>query len=255
MANTLANSDGWPQFRWADPPRWPKKPNAFGLHDMRTFEWCLDAVKRQDQLLGDRKTGTIDPFSQEGEWRALRGGNFEVPHSSAAPRTGERMLRPQPIQTEDSVGPRPRFGSRRKLHRDKRGQGKKIENLSLVLKPIPEGSFQWEAQARSPRLKPLPTHSGTSSPGRDGKLASTDFSGRPLETLHEFNSSITALASAESSPLLVGCQNGETHLFDLKKTKFSGRSGITGFPLPRSPLIQTCPASPVPAWMAKSIAT
>jgi len=66
----------------------------------------------------------------------------------------------------------------------------------------------------------------------DGKLASTDFSGRPLKTLHEFNSSITALASAESSPLaLVGCHNGETHLFDLKKNKDLRSFGDHQFPI------------------------
>ena len=112
-----------------------KKPNAFGLHDMHgnVWEWCLDAVKRnKTSFMSDRKTGTIDPFSQEGEWRALRGGNFEVPHSRC--RSAYRGANAPTVTNSDRgfVGPCTRFGSRRKLHRYKRGQGQKNR------KPLPD---------------------------------------------------------------------------------------------------------------------
>ena len=65
----------------------------------------------------------------------------------------------------------------------------------------------------------------------DGKLASTDFSGRPLETLHEFNSSITVFGFRRIILCVGRMPNGETHLFDLKKNKVLRSFGDHRFPV------------------------
>ena len=215
-----------------------KKPNAFGLHDMHgnVWEWCLDAVKRnKTSFMSDRKTGTIDPFSQEGEWRALRGGNFEVPYSRC--RSAYRGANAPTVTNSDRgfrLALAPVLGVEGNSTGINADKDKKIETLSLVLKPIPKGSFLMGSPSSLTAPKAITDSFGDKliTGSSDGKLASTDFSGRPLETLHEFNSSITALASAESSPLaLVGCQNGETHLFDLKKNKVLRSFGDHRFPV------------------------
>jgi len=203
-----------------------KKPNALGLHDMHgnVWEWCLDAVKRnKTSFMSDRKTGTVDPFSQEGEWRALRGGNFEVPYSRC--RSAYRGANAPTVSHSDrgfrlALAPVLGFEGNASALTDPKDM--KIENLSLILKPIPKGSFLMGSPSSLTAPKAITDSFGDKliTGSSDGKLGSTDFSGRPLETLHEFNSSITSLASAESSPLvLVGCQNGRTHLFDLKKNE------------------------------------
>jgi formylglycine-generating enzyme required for sulfatase activity/WD40 repeat protein len=203
-----------------------KKPNALGLHDMHgnVWEWCLDAVKRnKTSFMSDRKPGSIDPFSQEGEWRALRGGNFEVPYSRC--RSAYRGANAPSVSHSDRgfrLALAPVLGVEGNATGIIGGKDRKIENLSLILKPIPKGSFLMGSPSSLTAPKAITDSFGDKliTGSSEGKLASTDFSGRPLETLHEFNSSITALASADSSPLvLIGCQNGQTHLFDLKKSK------------------------------------
>jgi formylglycine-generating enzyme required for sulfatase activity/WD40 repeat protein len=203
-----------------------KQPNAFGLLDMHgnVWEWCLDAVKRnKTSFLTDRKTGTIDPFSREGEWRALRGGSFEVPYSRC--RSAYRGAN-APTVSDSGRGFRlalaPVLGLEGNSTLITGGEDREIKNLSLVLKSITQGTFLMGSPSFLTAPKAITDSFGDKliTGSSDGKLSSTDFSGRPLNTLHDFNSSITALASADSSPLvLVGCQNGSTHLYDLKEKK------------------------------------
>ena len=122
-----------------------KKPNAFGLHDMHgnVWEWCLDAVKRnKTSYMSDRKTGKTDPFSQEGEWRALRGGNFEVPYSRC--RSAYRGANAPTVSNSDRgfrLALAPVLGVEENSSGITADKDKIIESLSLVLKPIPKGSF------------------------------------------------------------------------------------------------------------------
>ena len=58
-----------------------KLPNAFGLYDMHgnVWEWCLDATaKEKSELLKNRIPGSINPYSQKGDWRVLRGGCYDL---------------------------------------------------------------------------------------------------------------------------------------------------------------------------------
>ncbi len=219
-----------------------KKPNAFGLYDMHgnVWEWCLDAVKRnKTSFMQDRKTGLVDPFSKEGDWRALRGGNFEVPYSRC--RSAYRGANAPSISQSDrgfrlALGPIP--GEESNATAEAQDENRTIENLSLTLKYIPEGSFLMGSPSALTAPKAITRSLGnnllTGSSG--GTFGSTDFSGRPIETLCEFNSSITALASFDLPPeqpalpegdeknslfevALIGCQNGQVHLFDLKNNK------------------------------------
>lgn len=214
------NSGGEPQ------PVGQKKPNAFGLHDMHgnVWEWCLDAVTRnKTSFMSDRKTGQTDPFSKDGEWRALRGGNFEVPYSRC--RSAYRGANAPTVSRSDRgfrLALAPVLGLEGNATALSDHKEMKIENLSLTLQPIPKGTFLMGSPSSLTAPKAITDSFGDKliTGSSKGSLASTDFSGRPLEILHEFNSSITALASAESSPLvLIGCQNGKTHLFDLKENK------------------------------------
>ena len=107
-----------PQFGWADPPSWRQETQCLRVtrHARKRMEWCLDAVKRnKTSYMSDRKTARPILF-QEGEWRALRGGNFEVPYSRCRSAYRERMPRPFPIRTEGSDWHLPPFwGSKKTL--------------------------------------------------------------------------------------------------------------------------------------------
>jgi formylglycine-generating enzyme required for sulfatase activity/WD40 repeat protein len=216
-----------------------KKANAFGLYDMHgnVWEWCLDAVKRNKvSFMQDRKTGIVDPLAKEGDWRALRGGNFEVPYSRC--RSAYRGANLPSISQSDrgfrlALGPV--HGEESNATDENRDKSRTIEDLSLTLKHIPKGSFLMGSPSGLTAPKAIARSLGNRllTGSSKGALGSTDFSGRPIETLHKFNSSITALACLDlpttslSNPgnkpvtevAFVGCQDGQTHLFDLKNKK------------------------------------
>ena len=210
-----------------------KKPNAFGLYDMHgnVWEWCLDAVSRNKvSFMQDRKTGIIDPVSKEGDWRALRGGNFAVPYSRC--RSAYRGANLPSISESDrgfrlALGPvlskesNPSIGG---------GKDRTLENLGLTLKHIPPGTFLMGSPSGLTAPKAITWSQGNKllTGASNGVLGTTDFSGRPVDVLHKFKSSITALASVDqveggknalSEVALIGCSDGQTHLFDLKNKK------------------------------------
>jgi formylglycine-generating enzyme required for sulfatase activity/WD40 repeat protein len=228
-----------------------KKANAYGLYDMHgnVWEWCLDAVKRNKvSFMQDRKTGVVDPLATVGDWRALRGGNFEVPYSRCRSAYRGANL---PSISESDRGFRLALGPIHGEDSNATGLGvdksRTIKDLSLTLKHIPEGSFLMGSPSGLTAPKAIARSHGNSllTGSSNGTLGATDFSGRPIETLHEFNSSITALACLDlpttsltnpgNEPLtevaLIGCQDGQTHLFNLKNKKLVKSFNDHEFPI------------------------
>ena len=150
MANTLANSDGLVHLvgRPTLLVERNQMPSAYDMHGR--LGMVLHAVKpQQASFMSDRKTGTIDPFSQEGEWRALRGGNFEVPHSRC--RSAYRGANAPTVTNSDRfrLALAPVLGVEGNSTGINADKDKKIENLP-GLETYSRRSFLMEAQARSP---------------------------------------------------------------------------------------------------------
>ncbi len=200
-----------------------KKPNGFGLYDMHgnVWEWCMDSVKRnKTSFMNDRKSGLVDPYSGEGEWRALRGGNFEVPYSRC--RSAYRGAN-APNVTQSDRGFRlalaPILNEEGNASALPKPEDLKIENLSLSMIAIPKGSFLMGSPSSLTAPRAITDSSGDSlltGSGR-GVLGKTDFSGKPVIALYEFNASISALSSLSDPELaLAGCLDGSAHLYDIE---------------------------------------
>ena len=202
-----------------------KKPNDFGLYDMHgnVWEWCLDAVSRnKTSFMTDRISGAVDPYSEKGEWRALRGGNFEVPYSRC--RSAYRGAN-APSVTESDRGFRLALGPilGKELNATaEQFEDREIQKLSLLLKAIPKGSFLMGSPSSLTAPPAITDSFGDKllTGSSEGILGSTDFSGRPIESLYDFNSSISALAACPDEPLVfLGCKNGKTYLFNHRDGK------------------------------------
>ena len=204
-----------------------KLPNSFGLYDMHgnVWEWCLDSAKSEKvNFLEQRVSGEINPFSSTGNWKILRGGCYDV--NSDRCRSAYRGANAPSIVQGDRgfrivLGPILNYES----NSTKNGFSNKtlgVDKFKLTLLPILPQTFLMGSPGTLSSPKAITRAFGNEliTGSSDGVLGITDFSGRPMEQITDFNSSITSIdATSDKEWILAGYANGEVHLFDGKTLK------------------------------------
>jgi formylglycine-generating enzyme required for sulfatase activity len=201
-----------------------KLPNAFGLYDMHgnLWEWCLDATaKEKSELLKNRIPGAINPYSNKGDWRILRGGCYDLNFArcrsayrganSPATVIGDRGFR-------IALGPDQHDEHNTTVPKDTR-QVINLEKYQLKLKPISPKRFLMGSPSRLTAPQAITSFSGDQliTGSTTGQFGITDFSGQPIEKIADLNSSISSLCSSPDNQFIIaGCQNGNVHLFGNK---------------------------------------
>ena len=204
-----------------------KLPNSLGLYDMHgnVWEWCLDSAHSEKaKILENRVSGEINPFSSTGDWKILRGGCYDVKFDRC--RSAYRGAN-APSIVEGDRGFRVVLGP----ILDYEGNSTKnefsnkilsFEKFRLTLLPISPQTFLMGSPGILSAPKAITRAFGNDliTGSSNGVLGITDFSGRPIEQIAEFNSSITSIdATSDKKWILAGCSNGEVFLFDGKSLK------------------------------------
>ena len=201
-----------------------KLPNAFGLYDMHgnVWEWCLDSTRSEKaKMLEQRVTGKTNPFSSIGDWKILRGGCYDVKFDRC--RSAYRGANAPSIVQGDRgfrivLGPILNYEGNSSKN-EILNEILNIEKFKLSLIPISPGSFLMGSPdvLSAPRAITRTFGNELVTGSSDGILGIADFSGRPIEKIADFNSSITSMdATSDKKWILAGCANGDVHLLDGK---------------------------------------
>ena len=204
-----------------------KQPNDLGLYDMHgnVWEWCLDSIMMEkSKLLSNRTPGRVNPLINEGNWKILKGGCFDVGYERC--RTGYRGANSPNIVMGDR-------GFRLALAPDLSKKGvsfSKIEkhnifeskNFKLKMLPVSPKTFLMGSKSllTSPKAIPNSVGDGLILGSLNGTVGITDFSGNPIHKICELNSSITSISEFIKGELIIaGCENGNLFVIDKRKSK------------------------------------
>ncbi len=204
-----------------------KLPNSLGLYDMHgnVWEWCLDSTQSEKvNMLEQRVSGEINPFSTTGNWKTLRGGCYDVKADRC--RSAYRGANAPSIVQGDRgfrivLGPILNYeGNSTRNEFSNKTIG--FDQFKLTLLPILPKTFLMGSPGMLSSPKAITRAFGNEfiTGSSDGVVGITDFSGRPLEQIADLNSSITSIdATTDKQWILAGCANGEVYLFDGKSLK------------------------------------
>ena len=204
-----------------------KKSNAWGFFDMHgnAAEWCADAASQNKiSLINDQKPKQINPLSEAGLWRVLRGGSFNSSFDQC--RSGYRDAN-DPSKNKFNAGFRVAIGSNQKGKGNKNKTKladviNKFSDSHVKMIKVKAGTFLQGTQDQEYLADVTASQNGEyilySSPGKIlNKFSITDNSSNAIFSA---SSNIVEIAiTNDSTTAFIGCANGSVYTFDLLKNK------------------------------------